>query len=257
MQSPKYEDKSRDDLSGTRRLSKWEENNMGLHNLIAAKILSFRNEFMAEKCERTFLKESAAVLTADFPNPARVGCPDSSRLQTLASGGVRLKDARDLVRHLGTCSDCFQGFSQYKRVFDRQKMIGRYRAMTMSVTVLVGMVTLFSTSAGRSERQYRQIHARTRNYNCEVFIDPHVPDVARKRGAIHVVLPNIDLGTYEVELIAPSGSIVSKARAIAAQRGSSPTLTFNMDLSHLKRGYYSLRLQRDGGASITDTVRLK
>jgi hypothetical protein len=230
---------------------------MRFHSVLAAKMLGFRHELAAKKHERAFLKESAAVLVGDFPNPERVGCPETSGLKMLASGGLRLTAAMPLVKHVGTCSDCFRDFSRYKRALDRQKMIGRYRVTGMAVAVLAGMVTLLSTNAGRSEGQRGQIPLSRRNYNCEAFIVPHVPDVARKRGAIHVVLPDIDLGRYEVELVAPSGSIVSKARAIAAQRDSSPILTFNMDLSHLKRGYYSLRLQRDGAAPATYPVRLK
>ena len=47
-------------------------------------------------------------VSRDFPNPERVGCPNSSVLRELAFRKLGLAEVKQWLQHLGACSQCFQ-----------------------------------------------------------------------------------------------------------------------------------------------------
>ena len=57
----------------------------------------------------------ARGLSREFPNPERVGCPDSSILRGIASHKLPLAQAEPWFDHLSSCSPCFQDFTTFRR----------------------------------------------------------------------------------------------------------------------------------------------
>ena len=53
-------------------------------------------------------------VSRDFPNPERVGCPDSSILRDIAFRKLGLAEVQQWLQHLGACSPCFQEFSDFR-----------------------------------------------------------------------------------------------------------------------------------------------
>ena len=56
----------------------------------------------------------ARGLSREFPNPERVGCPDSAVLRGVAFRELRLAEVDEWLDHLGACSPCYQEFPKLK-----------------------------------------------------------------------------------------------------------------------------------------------
>jgi hypothetical protein len=54
-------------------------------------------------------------LAEGFPNPNRVGCPDSEILQRLARHQIPIPEIDPWIDHLGSCSECFADFNRRRR----------------------------------------------------------------------------------------------------------------------------------------------
>ena len=59
-------------------------------------------------------------LSREFPNPERVGCPDSAVLRGIASHKLSLAQAEPWLDHLGSCSPCFQDFTKFRKQTAKQ-----------------------------------------------------------------------------------------------------------------------------------------
>ena len=53
-------------------------------------------------------------LAEGFPNPNRIGCPDSQILQRLARHQIPISEIDPWIDHLGSCSECFGNFNRFK-----------------------------------------------------------------------------------------------------------------------------------------------
>jgi len=74
-----------------------------------------------KRIEKRFMDLSARSLSQDFPNPERMGCPDSAVLRGIAFHQLQLADVERWLDHLGTCSPCFRQCSQFRREGKRQR----------------------------------------------------------------------------------------------------------------------------------------
>jgi hypothetical protein len=84
------------------------------------RILKQQEEFNAE--EKRIWDLLGRGLSQDFPNPQRVGCPDSAMLKGIALHQVPLAEADPWLDHFSSCSPCFQEFSQFrKQALDRRR----------------------------------------------------------------------------------------------------------------------------------------
>ena len=64
--------------------------------------------------DREFLKLLDRELAGGFPNPNRIGCPDSQILQRLARHKIPISEIDLWIDHLGSCSECFGNFNRFK-----------------------------------------------------------------------------------------------------------------------------------------------
>src|ERR1700692_1180852 len=85
-------------------------------------VLKAQEEFNGE--EKRMLDLLGRGLSRDFPNPQRVGCPDSAVLRGIAAHKVPLSEADRWLNHFSSCSPCFQEFTQFRK----QAVDGRRRA---------------------------------------------------------------------------------------------------------------------------------
>ena len=75
--------------------------------------MSDREEF--DKDEERILDLLARGLLREFPNPQRVGCPDSTILKGIAFRKLRLAEVEQWMDHLGTCSPCYRDFTAFRK----------------------------------------------------------------------------------------------------------------------------------------------
>src|SRR5271166_1736775 len=60
-------------------------------------------------------------LSREFPNPQRVGCPDSAVLRGIAFRRLRLSEVEPWLEHLSSCSPCFQEFTELRKQATSQR----------------------------------------------------------------------------------------------------------------------------------------
>ena len=76
------------------------------------------SRFLHEKQPRNederFLKLLDRELAEGFPNPNRIGCPDSEFLHRLAHRQVPISEFDKWTDHLGSCSECFGEFNRLR-----------------------------------------------------------------------------------------------------------------------------------------------
>ena len=72
-------------------------------------VLKPQEEFNGE--EKRILDLLGRGLSREFPNPQRVGCPDSAVLRGIAAHKVPLSEADRWLNHFSSCSPCFQEFT--------------------------------------------------------------------------------------------------------------------------------------------------
>ena len=109
------------------------------------------------KSDQRLLARLEQSVSLDFPNPERVGCPDSSVLRDLALRKLRLAEVEPWLPHLSACSPCFQEFSNLRK----QALHGRRRSYAIVSIAAVLLFTLAgwlwtkpSTPTGRWIRRF-------------------------------------------------------------------------------------------------------
>ncbi len=91
-------------------------------------------------------------LAEGFPNPDRIGCPDSELLQRLARHQVPIPEIDPWIDHLGSCSECFGDFNRLKVAFwaRRRQQFILYGALACIVLASAGLLWK-QLSRGRRE----------------------------------------------------------------------------------------------------------
>src|SRR5580704_8089190 len=100
-------------------------------------VLKAQEAFNGE--EKRILDLLGRGLSRDFPNPQRVGCPDSVVLRGLAAHKVPLSEADRWLNHFSSCSPCFQEFTQFrKQAVERRRTQVWLAAAAVLVFAVVG-----------------------------------------------------------------------------------------------------------------------
>jgi hypothetical protein len=82
-------------------------------------VLNEQEEFNQE--EKRVLDLLTRGLSREFPNPQRVGCPDSAVLRGIAFRKLRLSEVDRWLEHLSSCSPCYQEFSELRKEATSQR----------------------------------------------------------------------------------------------------------------------------------------
>ena len=115
------------------------------------RVLKQQEEFNAE--EKRILNLLGRGLSQDFPNPQRVGCPDSAILKGIALHKVPLAEADRWLDHFSSCSPCFQEFTQFrKQALDRRRQTQMWLAAAAMVLLAVSRLAVGKESPNRTNR---------------------------------------------------------------------------------------------------------
>src|ERR1700730_7549207 len=154
-------------------------------------------------------------LSRDFPNPQRVGCPDSALLRRIALRKVPLSEADRWLTHFSSCSPCFQEFTQFrKQAVERRRMQVWLAAAAVLIFAVAGWLWVHTwpsvqTSATVVLDLRERSLARGENPTGAKEVALEIPRTAR-----HLI---VDLpigskeGSYDLALLNEAGNDVSRA----------------------------------------------
>ena len=212
-------------------------------------VLSDRHEF--SKDEQRILDVLEQGLSREFPNPQRVGCPDSAVLRGIAFRKMRLAEVDKWLDHLGSCSPCYQEFTELrKQVASQRRRTQAWIAVAAVLILAVGgwlwvrihhsvpppvtaVLDLRELSVARG-----QDSPQTNQHPLEI-----------SRSAKHLI---VDLpigsreGSYDVALLSESGNQIQSASGTARLQDHVVTLRADVDVSGIQPGTYLLALRQPG-----------
>jgi hypothetical protein len=223
------------------------------------RVLKQQEEFNVE--EKRILDLLSRGLSQDFPNPQRVGCPDSAMLKGIALHKVPLADADPWLDHFSSCSPCFQEFTQFrKQALDQRRQTQMWLAAAAMVLLAVaGWFWLRS----RPQVQTATVvvldlrgRSTVRGENLPKTSRPPL-DVPRNAKTLSLELPiGSNEGAYDVVLLDPSGAELFRTSATAKLEDHIVVLRAAVDLGGISPGSYFLGLRQQGTERMRFPVRL-
>ena len=212
------------------------------------RVLKEQQEFNGE--EKQILDLLDRGLSQDFPNPQRVGCPDSAILKGIALHKVPLAEADRWLDHFSSCSPCFQEFTQFrKQAVDRRRTQVWLAAAAVLVFAVAGWLWVrtrpsVQTSATVVLDLRERSLARGENPTDAKEVALEIPRTAK-----HLIM---DLpigskeGSYDLALLNEAGDEVSRASGTATLEDHIVILRADIDVRNLSPGLYFLGLRQLG-----------
>jgi hypothetical protein len=210
--------------------------------------LKAQEEFNGE--EKRILDLLGTGLSRDFPNPQRVGCPDSALLRRIALRKVPLSEADRWLNHFSSCSPCFQEFTQFrKQAVERRRMQVWLAAAAVLIFAVTGWLWVHTRLAVQTsatvvlDLRERSL-ARGENPKGAKEGDLEIPRTAR-----HLI---VDLpigskeGSYDLALLNEAGDEVLRATGTATLEDHVVILRADIDIRNLSPGFYFVGLRQLG-----------
>ena len=212
-------------------------------------VLTEEQEFNRE--EKRILDLLARGLSRDFPNPQRVGCPGPAVLRNIALHKLPLSEADPWLDHLGSCSPCFQEFTEIrKQAAGQQKRTQMWLVAAAMVLLAVGgFLWVRSRPAGQTAavvvldlRGRATIRGESTPENSQLPLE-----VARNARSLTLDLPiGSNEGAYDVAVFNPSGAELFRTSATAKLEDHVVVLRADVDLVGVPPGPYVLGLRQPG-----------
>lgn len=222
-------------------------------------VLSEQEEFDRE--DKRLLDVLAQGLSREFPNPQRVGCPDSAVLRSVAFRKLRLADAEPWLNHLSSCSPCFQEFSEFRKEAASQRR--RTMAWTAAAAVLIFAVagwlwvrTQHSVLAATEVLDLREVSVAPGQNPMQTEQRP----LALHRWAKHLILYlpiESKEGAHDIALLSATGAQIVGSSGTARLENHVVCLRVDVDLSIVQPGGYSLAVRQTTLTWIRYPVRVQ
>jgi hypothetical protein len=211
--------------------------------------LSEQEEFNKE--EKRVLDLLTQGLSREFPNPQRVGCPDSAVLRGIAFRKLRLAEVEPWLEHLGSCSPCFQEFTELRKQAARQRnrtqaWLAAAAALILAVAGWLWVRTQHAVQPPETAvldlRDLSVARGQSPTQSDQRPLEIH-------RSAKHLIL---DLpigskeGAYDLALLSDTGGQIIAASGTAQLRDHVVSLRTDVDVSSVKPGLYFLAFRQPG-----------
>jgi hypothetical protein len=180
-----------------------------------------------------------------------VGCPAPSVLKAIAQHRIPLSQADQWLKHLGSCSPCFQDFRNYRAEVPTGK--GRVLQMALAAAAVIlivigGLLWVRSRSSIQSATATIDLrdHSITRG---ESPADSNQAPLELSKKVRHLIL---DLpvgskeGTYELALLSSGSEEVQRTMGMAQLQDHAVILKTDIDLTGVSPGLYVLGLRQSG-----------
>jgi hypothetical protein len=189
-------------------------------------------------------------LSRDFPNPQRVGCPDSALLRRIALRKVPLSEADRWLNHFSSCSPCFQEFTEFrKQAVDRRRTQIWLAAAAVFIFAIAGWFWVRTKPPVQTAAVVvldLRGRATVRGENPPETSQPPL-EVPRNARSLNLELPiGSNEGAYDVALLDPSGAELFRGSAAAKLEDHIVVLRVDVDLTRISPGSYFLGLRQSG-----------
>jgi len=223
------------------------------------RILKEQEEFNAE--EKRILDLLDKGLSQDFPNPQRVGCPDSAVLRGIAFHKVPLAEADRWLDHFSSCSPCFEEFTQFrKEALDCRRRTQMWlAAAAMVLLVLVGWLWVRSRPSGQTAAvAVLDLRGRATVRGENTPESSQTPlEVSRNARSLTLDLPiGSNEGTYDLALLNPVGDELFRTSATAKLENHIVVLRADVDIAGVSPGSYFLGVRQPGLEWTLFSIRL-
>ena len=212
-------------------------------------ILSDREEF--NKDEQRILDVLTQGLSHEFPNPDRVGCPGSEVLRGIAFHKLRLAEVEKWLKHLSSCSPCFQEFTELrKHAASQRRRTQAWLVASCGPHSRGGGMVVDANSTSMQPPETAVLDLR--DFSVARGQSPTQSDqrpLEIHRSAKHLVL---DLpigskeGAYDLALLNDTGGQIIAASGTAQLQNHVVSLRADVDVSSVKPGLYFLALRQPG-----------
>jgi hypothetical protein len=213
---------------------------------------------LTRQSERLLIRVATEAINTDFPNPERLGCPESTALKAIAQRHLSGPDTEDNIDHIATCAPCFEEYNRHRQ---RHLLLrrGRFALICAAGVVAVGAAWHFGRMNRVPEKQPVAKQAtdpvlvatldfsnRTveRSGEAQRKPEPKTPHLKRAVLKLTIKLPiGTEDGAYSVQLWTGDDQPVAKATGNAVWDGSAETLISTIDLRKLSPGKYTLAIR--------------
>ena len=211
------------------------------------------------QADRRLLEILRQGLTKEFPNPDRIGCPRPTLLRDIARRRVPLEEVKPWLDHLGSCSPCYQDFTEFRKQISSQR-----RKLQLSLAAAAVFLFAFAGLLWEHTRPAVKTTAT-------VILDLRERSVLRGQSPTETELPPLEIprsakhlvmelpigsreGVYEVALLdssdkanTPDGQIVLLSTTGTAQlENHTMFLRADVDLGRISPGTYLLGMRQPG-----------
>jgi hypothetical protein len=211
--------------------------------------------------EKRLLKAAADIARTEYPSAQRLSCPTSEDLELLARRRTDLADSPQIVNHVGTCSQCFIEYSQYRVAHKRRFGYAITASLAgVGVLVLIGYVlqrpspTLHRapTALAQSPKPVTQTAALVLDLRQQGLTrgatpnwsQPVTPRLPRVRLSLQIYLPiGSDEGAYDLAFTRNSTGPIIPISGSARFADKIVILPICLDLTNSAPGLYHLYLR--------------
>ncbi len=215
---------------------------------------------------RKELQESAL---REFPNPERIGCPDSETLGGMSRRIIQMTQAQ--LHHITHCSPCFQTFLAIRQEMHQRRVVRiRIAAAACAAAIVLGAViywigvarpapavqiasvTTLATLDLRPLTENRGVERERTNAATPPLILP------RKHLRLTLYFPvGSDEGQYALQLLDGQLRTLLKQHVTATLQDHVVTAVAELDLSSLSPGLHTLAIRKSGDEWRTYSVVLQ
>lgn len=214
------------------------------------------NDDRFEDREAEVQRTAREAALRQFPNPNRIGCPDSETIIGIAAKTVSFN--HPAMVHVAQCSECLQDIARLEEAaaLKRQRRLWAGAAVLL---ILIGMATMVGLHVLPSPTPPRNGGPKSSAARIAVLdLRPFAPyrgAPSRDTSNIHLTLPQAaltlsmylspgsKLGQYEIQLLDDRLRSVASAGGETQIIDNVPTLATRVDLTLLSEGKYTLAVR--------------
>ena len=198
-----------------------------------------------------------------FPNPNRVGCPNSSTLRAMAYRDRRLTLEDLPAAHVVSCSPCFEKYEEFRRMSLLVRGI-KITAASIAVAAMLFLTARFVWQYGRRSGE-PSVAAKQRTPHITPFpLRVELASFSPTRGdagddsekRVHLpqkflrvdfILPvGMEAGEYEIRLQDSKGTVFIDKRALGRMNEGVISVGMDIDLVSASRGNFTLMIRPPG-----------